>query len=62
MLTPDAVLRGEGVDQVLERVSGRVKPPLGVKNEFPTGPPTRDASDAASNGGRVRRTRTRAGA
>jgi MoxR-like ATPase len=34
MLTPDAVLRGETVDDVLERVVGRVKPPLGVKNEM----------------------------
>jgi MoxR-like ATPase len=34
MLTPDAVLRGESVDDVLERVVGRVKPPLGVKNEM----------------------------
>ena len=30
MLTPDAVLRGETVDDVLERVVGRIKPPLGV--------------------------------
>jgi len=32
MLTPDAVLRGETVDNVLERVVGRIKPPLGVEN------------------------------
>jgi MoxR-like ATPase len=31
MLTPDAVLRGESVDNVLERVVGRIKPPLGVE-------------------------------
>ena len=30
MLTPDAVLRGETVDNVLDRVVGRIKPPLGV--------------------------------
>ena len=30
MLTPDAMLRGETVDDVLERVVSRVKPPLGV--------------------------------
>jgi MoxR-like ATPase len=30
MLTPDAVLRGETVDDVLERVVGKIKPPLGV--------------------------------
>ena len=33
MLTPDAILQGETVDNVLERVIGRVRPPLGVKNE-----------------------------
>jgi MoxR-like ATPase len=33
MLTPDAVLRGETVDDVIERALGKVKPPLGVKNE-----------------------------
>ena len=31
MLTPDAVLRGETIDDVLERVVGRIKPPMGVK-------------------------------
>src|SRR3954447_16634058 len=30
MLTPDAVLRGDTIDDVLERVVGRIKPPLGV--------------------------------
>jgi MoxR-like ATPase len=30
MLTPDAVLRGEVVDDVLERIVGQIKPPLGV--------------------------------
>src|SRR4051794_31719543 len=30
MLTPDATLRGETVDDVLERVVSRTKPPLGV--------------------------------
>ena len=33
MLTPDATLRGDTVDDVLERVSGRVKTPLGVSDE-----------------------------
>jgi MoxR-like ATPase len=33
MLTPDAVLRGETVDNVIERALSKVKPPLGVKNE-----------------------------
>src|SRR4051812_34705683 len=32
MMTPDAVLRGETVDDVLERVVSRIKPPLGVKS------------------------------
>jgi hypothetical protein len=32
MLTPDAVLRGETIDNVLERVVGRIKPPLGVES------------------------------
>ena len=31
MMTPDAVLRGETVDDVIERVLSRVKPPLGVQ-------------------------------
>jgi MoxR-like ATPase len=31
MLTPDAVLRGESVDDVLDRVTNRVKAPLGVE-------------------------------
>jgi MoxR-like ATPase len=30
MMTPDAVLRGETVDDVIERVLSRVKPPMGV--------------------------------
>jgi hypothetical protein len=31
MLTSDATLRGETVDTILERVTSKVKPPLGVK-------------------------------
>jgi len=58
MLTPDAVLRGETVDDVLERVVGRVKPPLGVKNEM-VEPEPAAAPTAATNGkgpaGRVAR-------
>jgi MoxR-like ATPase len=30
MLTPDAILRGEAVEDVLDRITGRVKPPLGM--------------------------------
>src|SRR5437764_1986572 len=37
MLTPDAVLRGETVDNVLDRVVGRIKPPLGVDGARPGG-------------------------
>ena len=32
MLTSDATLRGETVDSILERVTSKVKPPLGVKS------------------------------
>ena len=35
MLTPDAMLRGETVDDVLERVTSRVKAPLGVTDAPP---------------------------
>ncbi|MEY2425945.1 MAG: MoxR-like ATPase [Actinomycetota bacterium] len=38
MLSPEAVLRGEGVEDVLERVTNRVKAPLGVNNDPPTKP------------------------
>jgi MoxR-like ATPase len=48
MLTPDATLRGETVDDVLDRVSNRVKPPLGVDNDFA---PARElVGTAAANG------------
>ena len=57
MLTPDAVLRGEGVDEVLERVLSKVKPPLGVENTFPG--TDRDESD--STNGRGRRVLSRTG-
>ena len=50
MLTPDAVLRGDSVEAVLERVTGRVKAPMGVKTDG--GAPKPAAS----------RRRTRAGA
>jgi MoxR-like ATPase len=46
MMTPDAVLRGESIDDVIERVLSRVKPPLGIgstngsaaSDEKPTAP------------------------
>ena len=58
MLTPDATLRGETVDDVLDRIVNRVKTPLGVggakKSTVPDGP--------NSNGPRPRRRRTSASA
>jgi hypothetical protein len=50
MLTPDAVLRGETVDDVLERVVGRIKPPLGVDRSD-------DANGSANGSSRRRRAR-----
>jgi MoxR-like ATPase len=50
MLTPDAVLRGETIDDVLERVTGRIKPPLGVEKEAP-----RSRSDASGSSPTKRR-------
>jgi MoxR-like ATPase len=35
MLTPDAILRGESVDDVLDRVTNRVKAPLGAGSAAP---------------------------
>ena len=55
MLTPDAALRGETVDKVVERVVGKAKPPLGVKPVA-----TASRSNGSSNGDDVtprRRTR-----
>ena len=55
MLTPDAVLRGETVDNVLERVVSRIKPPLGVgddsrgKSTAPRSAPT-DQAEGHTNG------------
>jgi MoxR-like ATPase len=50
MMTPDAVLRGEGVDGVIERVLSRVKPPMGIQaspNGASAAKPTRRARRAA---------------
>jgi MoxR-like ATPase len=52
MLTPDAVLRGETVDNVIERALSKVKPPLGVKNEVI---PAADSTSSAPR--RARRTK-----
>jgi MoxR-like ATPase len=52
MLTPDAVLRGETIDDVLERVLGRVKPPLGLKER---------AAETVTEGAVATRSRARRG-
>ncbi len=76
MLTPDATLRSETVDDVLDRILNRVKAPLGagsrpaarggrepVTTAVPTGDPIRvDASDEDAGNGRSTRRRRRAGA
>ncbi len=49
MLSPDAILRGEDVDNVLDRVTNRVKAPLGVE----TAPPPKPAL-ASRNGKRAK--------
>ena len=54
MLTPDATLRGESVDDILDRIVNRVKAPLGVAAS------TANGSDPSLNGSRRRR-RTSAG-
>jgi len=53
MLTPDAVLRGETIEDVLERVVGRIKPPMGVKTGGAAAP------DSSGNGAAKRRRRVR---
>jgi MoxR-like ATPase len=58
MLTPDAVLRGETVDDVIERATSRIKPPLGIKDAGPAAPA--DGGDAPR--ARTRRNRQPAGA
>jgi hypothetical protein len=40
MLTPDATLRGESVDDILDRVVNRVKAPLGATARAPGAPRT----------------------
>ena len=59
MLTPDAVLRGETIDNVLERVVGRIKPPLGVEAPSGNGKP---GDGPPAGPGRRRRTRAPEGA
>ncbi len=57
MLTPDAVLRGETVDDVLERLVGRITPPMGL-----TAASARGGHDADRDSAPARRTRKRAAA
>jgi hypothetical protein len=38
VLTPEAQLRGETIDKVLERVVGRIKPPLVTQSSAPSRP------------------------
>jgi MoxR-like ATPase len=66
MLTPDATLRGETIDGVLERIVSRIKPPLGVKGPSSAVPEFAAATDGNGNGngdgdGSTRRRRARAG-
>jgi MoxR-like ATPase len=58
MLTPDAVLRGETVDDVIERATNRIKPPLGISDSSPFGGDGATAGDGKKPRGR--RTRERA--
>ena len=68
MLTPDATLRGETVDDVLDRIVNRVKTPLGVTGAAPGArsrgaalPAVSDAADAVANGRTSRRRRDASG-
>ena len=62
LLTPDAQLRGDSIDDVLERVGGRVTAPLGVDDEPLRAPAPTNGDDqrATRNGSRSGRGRTRA--
>jgi MoxR-like ATPase len=59
MLSPDAILRGEDVENVLDRVTNRVKAPLGV-TDAPK--PKPDTSPSNGHTKPAKRARTRAGA
>src|SRR5204863_365847 len=56
MMTPDAVLRGEAIDDVLDRVVGQIKPPLGISGGAQGG-----ASKEIAGGRAVARRRHRTG-
>lgn len=64
MLAPEAILRGETVEDVLDRVTNRVKAPLGVTDAPVTKPGTdRNGGNGNGNGAAkasARRTRTKA--
>jgi MoxR-like ATPase len=55
MLAPEAILRGETVEDVLDRVTNRVKPPLGVTDA----PPVEPGTNGSSNGTATRAKTTR---
>jgi MoxR-like ATPase len=57
MLSPDAILRGEDVDNVLDRVTNRVKAPLGVSDAMPPKPSVKNG-----NGTTTRKRASRASA
>ena len=69
MLTPDATLRGETIDDILERIVSRAKAPMGVTAKAPSGrgtTPTDTGSGTAASDdvvatGTARRRRARAG-
>jgi MoxR-like ATPase len=60
MLSPEAILRGEGVDDVLDRLTNRVKPPLGVTATPPPKPTM--ATRGSPNGEATTRSARRRGA
>jgi MoxR-like ATPase len=51
MLTPDATLRGETVDDVLERITNRVKPPMAVSDDLARKTTSRSVPAANGTGG-----------
>jgi MoxR-like ATPase len=55
MLNPDATLRGESVDDVLDRILSRVKTPLGVSSPAPGAVRGTDGDENGSTDGRRRR-------
>jgi MoxR-like ATPase len=58
MLTPDAVLRGETIDNVLERVVSRIKPPLAADDLQAPEPSGNGTAKKTAAQPRRRRTRT----